>query len=480
MKTKRLLAVTLAGVMALSAAGCNSVGKGKDDEIPTLTWVVPGEAQADIMSVMEEANKITEKEIGAKLDMQFVEDSSFAEKMKLNMSANADIDLYFTGWNNSYTNAVKNGGLMDITDLVEKTDGLKEALPDYIWEMAKIDGKIYGVPNLQIVAAAASVTVLDDIAAKYDFDFSNVKTIDDIEPYLEMVKNGEPGIYPYRPSTGVDPWYANKWEAVASYIVLPKGATDTSELKYLYDTEEFKHGAKQLWNWYQKGYIRKDALSIGDDTADYQNGKYAVSPGVWKPGAEVEQKKIIGKDSTFIKLEKPYMTKGKGLSTMISVGANCKHPEKAVEFIKLINTNKELYNLICYGIEGKHYTMENNRVKVISGSGYDNLGQCWKFGNTFNAKLMEGQDDNVWEETRKVNEEAEKSSLLGFVFDNTNVKTYLSNISTIISEYNAIDKGVKDPDTYMDEYISRLKEAGIEKVYDEVKKQLDEYFAKNK
>ena len=39
----------------------------------------------------------------------------------------------------------------------------------------------------------------------------------------------------------------------------------------------------------------------------------------------------------------------------------------------------------------------------------------------FNAYLVDGQDDDVWEETKRLNGEAKMSHLLGFYFDDTNV-----------------------------------------------------------
>ena len=55
---------------------------------------------------------------------------------------------------------------------------------------------------------------------------------------------------------------------------------------------------------------------------------------------------------------------------MIGIGKNSKNPEKALKFIELINTNEELYNLICFGIEGKHYYLdENKQVEYIDNSG---------------------------------------------------------------------------------------------------------------
>ena len=54
------------------------------------------------------------------------------------------------------------------------------------------------------------------------------------------------------------------------------------------------------------------------------------------------------------------MSEGCAAATMTGISITSKHPEKAFELIKLVNTDKELYNLICNGIEGKHYELNEN------------------------------------------------------------------------------------------------------------------------
>ena len=145
-----------------------------------------------------------------------------------------------------------------------------------------------------------------------------------------------------------------------------------------------------------------------------------------------------------------------------------------------MNTNVEAYNLLCYGIEGKHYTkVDDNHIRLDKNSGYY-FNAAWKFGNQFNAYLLEGQDDNVWEETKKLNDEAEKSKIIGFVFDTSNVQTELSQMATVVGEYANYDNGsVNWRDTF-DEYKTRMMNAGAENVLKEVQRQLDEYAKENK
>ena len=185
---------------------------------------------------------------------------------------------------------------------------------------------------------------------------------------------------------------------------------------------------------------------------------------------------MLGGEHIAIKLQdKAYVTGASLTSTMWAISAYSKYPEKSIKLISLLNTNKDLYNLLCYGIEGKHYNwIDDNHIKLVDNGGYY-LNTSWAFGNQFNSYLLEGQDDNIWEETEKVNDEAEKSRILSFVFDNSKIQTELSQISTVTQEFKNMNNGSVDWRECFDEYKSRLKAAGIENVKNEIQRQLDEY-----
>ena len=61
---------------------------------------------------------------------------------------------------------------------------------------------------------------------------------------------------------------------------------ETGKLVIDYETPEYQEAIKTLRDWYQKGYIRSDVASAGNDTAGWNAGKYAVDIATWKPGLE--------------------------------------------------------------------------------------------------------------------------------------------------------------------------------------------------
>ena len=69
---------------------------------------------------------------------------------------------------------------------------------------------------------------------------------------------------------------------------------------------------------------------------------------------------------------------------------------------------------------------------------------------------------------------------MGFVWDYTTVKTEYTAVSNVNEKYlYAITDGVMDYDTYIDEYVQALKDAGIDKIIAEKQAQLDAWATAN-
>lgn len=476
-KTKKVIALVCAVSLLFGVTACKKNDKtAADGDVTSIKWYIPISAQSDMQSVMDAAAEITVPLIGAKLDLQCIDSSAFKERMNMNMASGDTYDLAFVGYINPYLQAVRKGGLMDITDIIDKeTPDLKASLPDYAWEVSKVNDKIYAVPNLQSYALPNALLFLKKYCDKYGFNPDEMTSMNDLEPYLAKIKEGEPNVYPYTPSYHTDMWTGDVYEIIEAGVSI-KADGSSPDVFLIYDTPEWQEAVNTLHSWYEKGYIRSDYLSVGSDAADVKAGKYAVNNSGWTPGCEVTAKINNGNNEVIIKpMTTPLMIRKKATDTMIGVGANSKNPEKAVKMIELMNTNKELYNLICYGIEGKHYTTDSEGKFEINQDGGYVTNSAWMFGNQFNAMLQQGQEDNIWEETLKLNDEAIKSPLLGFALDTDPIKNEISQISAVNSEFGIgifIVNGLESFDTYK----KKLEAAGIQKVMDEIQKQVNEYW----
>lgn len=480
---KRILALVLALIMLVAMCSCN--GGGSDESgVKTLKIYMPADPQADLSLVLEEANKIVEEKIGARMDVQLIDAGAYSQKMNMIMASGEAFDICFTGYLNKYSDAVSKGGFMCLDDLLDTVPTLKKQVPDYLWKAVEYEGSIYAVPNEQIVATQTVMFTFKDLADKYGLDPNSINHKWEIEPYLKAIKENEPDMIPFRLNSGMfarsdDPDFRGYEEITTGFAV--KRGDKTGKVVYVYDTPEYQAGVATRNEWLKKGYIREDILSVGDDTIDMKTGKYAVWNAVYKPGVEASYtEQYGGREVIALKggESEPLIKQASCVATMLAIGRTCKNPELAIKLIELLNTDKDLYNLMSFGIEGKHYEFnEEGKVRKIANSGY--TMDAWKWGCQFNAHVSEGAADDVWEQTKKLNEEAETSVLINFVLDPGPISTELANFTAVYDEYMYVIQGM-DPNykDYEDEYRAKLKKVGTDKIIKELQRQVDKALGK--
>lgn len=471
---------TESGAKESDAGSFGQSNAEQEADIPTLIWVVPGDAQADTEAVVEKVNEIAAREIGVKIELQFIDQPSFAQKMSMMMAGGGeDFDLCFTGYVNKYPDAAGQGGLLQLDDMLDDVPALREAISEDIWNDAKYaDGKIYAVPNVQIFAQTVGLEIDKKLADKYELDVNSLKRAQDIEPFLEKIRDNEPDYIPIRASglerlfieQGDYFWGTNAYHHRETYeAYLQKTAAD------------FRYDALKTMNeWYHKGYLRKDLLTVGDDSADYNAGRYAVAQMNWKPGVQQTQEARLGKELYIVALSEPYVKSGACRSTMTGISRSCKYPLEALKFIELVNTNLEVYRLICHGIEGKHYEkIDENTIRYIADSGYA-PGADWKFGNQFNAYVLEGQPADVWDQTKQLNETAASSPVMGWSIDMTDITPLKAQVDTAVDSLpDLITCSPEEFDKLYEEMRKVANDAGLEEAEAMINKQIEDFRANN-
>ena len=134
-------------------------------------------------------------------------------------------------------------------------------------------------------------------------------------------------------------------------------------------------------------------------------------------------------------------------------------------------------NTISYGIEGVHYEVIDGFAQSIDGAGY--APACsWAFGNVFLTTPYVGQPADVWEQTKKLNEEATVSNLIGFSYSNTNVQSEITNVTSVSKEYIGIITGQMPVEETLTAFLDKLNSAGIDVVIADAQAQVDAFLGK--
>jgi putative aldouronate transport system substrate-binding protein len=470
-----LLLVMMCGIMS----GCTSIfaNNNKKSNIEEIVWYTFGKKYTDSDKVHSKMNEIFQEKLGITVKWETVDSGAYSDKINLIISGGEKADICFTSnWLNKYMQNAFKGAYEPLDAMLEtKATALKQSLPDFLWDGVKVDGKIYGVPNEQVLYIERGVAIQKKLAEKYNLNSNTIKSFKDLEPFLLDVKKGEKNIFPIRNFSMMDLVY----EPIQPTNMGIKKTDDNLNPVFVEKTPEYMEFLKLKRDWFKKGLIREDVASVSDDNAEMMGLKYAVFPTVLKEGAEGELKTRYNAEFILIPVSQPYIMSDVGTASINAVLKQSKNKEKALAVLELMNTNKELYNLKCYGIEGEHYTKNaDGKIDRIPGK-YDET-QSWAFGNQFNALILSSQSSNIWENTRKKNQDAVRSPFTGFKLNAEPVKNQIAQVSAVQKEYGYLDTGSAEIESVYNEYISKLKTAGIEDIKAEVEKQLKEWKMKNK
>lgn len=511
MKKKQVLATVLAVIMGMSIlAGCGNsaesgnVSSGNESsqaesssssesepeqteqepaelEPVELVWNIVGTPQDDQEAVFEEVNKVLKEKLNTTVQFNVIDWGAYDEKMKVAIATNEDYDICFTSdWTNPYVSNAQKGAYYPMTELLkEYAPHIMEQVPENYWEATRVGGEIYGVVNYQVTARIEGISFPADTVEELGYDVSKITSWSDLTDYLSTVQEKKPDMIPFLGGGLSMPMLISNEKGFSmDYLSGPLAVRAEDPTKALngVETQEFMDYCKLMRDWYEKGYVRKDVASITDTKGEVKTHKYAAfSTGVG-PGSPQVESSNAGFTVVQAQTIPSYVSTGTIQAALTAISVNCKHPDRAMMLLDYLFEDKDLYNMLCYGIEGKHYEKVNDySIRVLEGSGY-NPGIAWEFGSWFNAMLLEGQDEDHWDQIKEINETALTSPVLGFVYDPGNVKNEMAQITALMSEYlPGLLRGNVDPEEKVPELIEKMNAAGMEKIIEDANTQLAEW-----
>lgn len=491
-KTKIMSAVLAAVLAAASLTGC---GTKKENENVVLKYIMPGPGtQEDSQEVWAAFNdKLHEKLPNVSVEFEVIPLSEYKQKVMLMMSAREQIDI-INNYGLEFATEVGNGSFVALNDLLDKYGKeTREALPEWLWDYQTIDGNIYGVTSYQMMGQTRCFCTLKELADKYldtealtkafdnNVNFSQ-EIYDILTDYCAAVKGAGinfktvsilnlMGYDSITGSYGIR-YNDDKCEVVDMYI------NDSAETRY-----------KLANDWYKAGYIRSDALSANDD--DNYKGKIdgmLFWDEVYTPyQADILSEKY-GAEIITIPYDVDPFIGYKALAGGTSISSSSEYPEEAMQVINLLQSDAELYNLLVFGIEGENYTkLDDTHIQTTysgSATANDSYGLYkWIVGNTSLAYNIQSEPEgyNEWA-FDEVNSSPNRSKLMGFQADTTEIADMISQVNSIKSQYlQPLNVGAAgDWQATYEEYKQKSEQAGESKIIAELQKQIDEFLAAKK
>ncbi|GIP58435.1 ABC transporter substrate-binding protein [Paenibacillus woosongensis] len=492
-KQRKRLSLLLVSLMALTLVlsacgggkasnnGAASGAGGSSDKPVELIWYTIGTPQKDVDKVMEEVNKYTKEKINATIKMKMIDFGDYTQKMQVMAASGEPMDVLFTSsWAFDYVQNARKGAFMEIDELLETHgQGIKEVLDPAFLEGSKVDGHNYAVPANKELPAQEVYRFNQDLLDKYNLDISNVRSLESLEPLLKVIKENEPGITPYAIMSDHVPLmpfdYVIEKMPMAVYM-------DTKDYKVvnILETEEAKETLKTMRKFYQAGYISPEAATTTSVDDLYKSGKWFSDRAATQPLANNLWSASYGYPVTSTPAGDAYVYNWSVMGSMQAISANSKYPEKAMEFLNLLNTDPVLRNMIDSGIEGVHYEKVGDNVmkNLEESKNYDM--PTFSLGNILITYLNENDPADKWEQFKEFNESGKNAPLLGFNFDATNVASEIAAVQNVKDEFWAsLMTGTVDPEEYLPKANEKFKAAGLDKIIAEAQKQIDEWRAAN-
>jgi putative aldouronate transport system substrate-binding protein len=476
----------LFGVSALltgSLAACGNSDKSNSAEandVTTLQMYQIGDKPENYDKLLEIANKRIEKEMGVKVNINYIGWGDYEKKMNVIISSGENYDIAFA---NNYVSNAQKGAFADLTELAPKY--AKKAYDDLDEAYIKgnlVNGKLYAFPVNGNVFAQQVLTFNKALLDKYNLSIDGIESYADAESVLKAFHEKEPNTAAFAIGQGFK---------VQGDFDYPLGNTlpfavdlngDKTKIINQYENEDYINLLRTMHSWYQAGLIPKDAATSNRD--------YPLEGNTWLMRGETQgpydygdtiltnaaNQELVSKSITV-----PLKSTAQAQMANFVVSNTSKNKEKAVEFLGLLNSDAELLNGLVWGVEGEAWEKlpdAEDKIKLLDGYKPNNHMAAWNTGNNRILYTQDSITDEMIEKRDQSIEEAETSPILGFSFNTDSVKTEISNISNVMSQYlDGVNTGTVDPDETLPKLNEALQKAGYEKVLKEMQRQFDEFQA---
>ncbi len=370
---KKSVSAILALSLVVGAAALSGCGKEETAEKPTLKMLTTY-SNEDLNTT--KVAQLLEEKTGYKVQYDMLPQKNTYDKLNLILSGGDDYDIIAMGNNKTvFANYAKSSALTELDSLLDKYgSNLRSKISQESYNMLKVDGKQYGIPNTSGVAVSNSIVVRKDWLDKLGLKVP--ETVDDFTNMLKEFKEKDPGGNGQKnvpfviPSTGAfSPnlqgafGLATDWNDIDGKLV--SNLERPEMVKYL----------GYMRSLYQKGYLDTEFVALNNTTAEekFSSGTAgAMVLSCFKFNTIDDTLKKVCPDAEIVYLP---LLKGEGgvsgiqsnatnLDKIVFVPKISKHPEDAVKWMDK-KLDDDLFREFTIGEEGVHYEIKDGSYYPI-------------------------------------------------------------------------------------------------------------------
>lgn len=490
-KLKILSALVLTIIIAGGLLWKISIPQQEDTKSAAVDKIVIGmekttEILDDLDMVVDEINEYIRPLISAEIELLYIDSSTYDRTLNYKFSADEQMDIIFQPAISGVEGLRRRGKLLPLDDLIkEYGQGILENLKQEEMVLGRIGGQLYGITTNRNKGYVFGVQYRKDIADKYGIDVSEIKEMKDLTPVFQKLKEENPDAVPVITSS-----YSRTWDTL-SVDYCPLGVLmdygQSAKVVDLYKTKEYEDYVRLLYEWNQAGYMADTSLAGTDDYHSlFRSDNAFCHFDTDSPEMAERESRVLGVPVGYLAFS-PVFTSSIDLTYAFwTISSSCEKPEKAMQILNLMYSDRKVANLLLNGIEGVHYRYvdKNNGIigfpeGVDSSTSRYTQSNGWKLGNQFLADIWEGNSPKLWDEIREYNQNSLKSQAFGFLFDSNKVSKEYQKCIEIKNKYAVgLEEGRLNPDVYLPKLQQELAAAGLDSVIAEKQRQLDAWLAR--
>ncbi len=439
-----------------------------------LTWMAPhGVAGSDDVVYIEFNNLLDRK--GYDFYVNFYTPGTWSEAYTQLIYDAAtsvrEIDIFCTGYDyygGLYRDLARDGLCQELNAYLETAGGkaLYDTKDELVWKSLSVDGKIYGLDGNPAVSGIHSRTyyyVNQDIAQKYEIDCERL--FQDTSYFFDSiftVEEGERADKEFEPylTGGVYDWPEDMLQIGDTPVALRVDSDGRYQAVNLYEDKRIRQEIIACHELVERGHKVNEYTQ-----SQIEAGKYFIIQSV-KP---VE----CGNAMEFTRPPFIYMDGNSSAGTCIAEWS--KNKEAAFELLCAVYTDRELSEMLAYGIEGIHYRVKGEEIikTDVSYAGW------FAASLLANRQLLRDYDFSFDISFMEENREALLiSPLFGNPLDYRRIKKQLVEVRDCKDfrfPYGAAGSWVgQDIEQKYEEGLQKLRDAGMDEVLDEINQQLKE------
>ena len=446
--------------------------------------------------VIEEINKVLkDRGFNTSITLNHIVTSNTANMYSLTLASGEVADIFFTApWSYMWPEAAKGSWkvLNEEADWIEKYMPVTFKTQDPVsWKETSINGTIIAVPGNYMVSNAKYPIVRKDLMDKYGVEkISSWKDWMDFMLTIAEKETPASGIFGMNSSAdNLEPWrcyiqQGNKYPIYNDMFFYTCQGSDKlpefSEIQLYYETDLYRAFCHDMKTLADAGVWSKTALTntvaIADSFANLTSASYFHNGTVFTYAERAEKNEGV-KCEAYDLFPDAFCIPEAYSNNNLAIPESSANPERAAMIIDLMKNDFQIYSLVQYGIHGYHwndngdntYTFTPERAKYNFGTISWALKVNWNYFPK-SVTTIEVRRQAMYDEQ---NTRIVANPTVTFIFDDTNVKSEVAAVRAVADECRPqLNLGLaQDVDAYLDQFIKRMYDSGLQKIYDELNTQ---------